>query len=116
MSDESPNRERHPAPLGAENDQQRRCMRLVGETGAVHIIYRWDEIPAGGNSDDFWDHGFACPKHWAEYEQRWTCAAHHPVDGICGMPGSVYDPEQNRCRVDDLPTVEPVRAIAEVTA
>lgn len=87
--------------------------RLCGEPAVQHIIYRWEEVPPGGNTDDCWDHGFACDSHWTEYQQRWQCAAHHPVDGICGMPGSVYDPAENRCRADDLPTVEPVRAVAE---
>lgn len=114
---------RPPAPLGGDSDRQRRCMRLLGHdaTGGeilcgapavTHVIYRWEDAPPGGNPGDYWDHGFACAEHWADYQARWSCAAAHGVGDACGMPGSIYVHEHNLCVFDELPTAEPVRAIA----
>lgn len=45
----------------------------------------------------------------------WSPLATHPIGPCCGMPGSQYFIEENECRYEDgLPTVEPVRAVAQM--
>lgn len=107
-----------PPPLGVPNDAQRRCdcLLAVGDNGedlcgapaTVHIIYWWDPDPWQGPG---YDHGFACDKHWAEYQQRWSAAQHHDVNPACGMPGSRLSADQP-CWFEELDVAEPVRAVA----
>ena len=104
-------------PLGDQHDDQRRCARLLGhkdgsevlcgKPAAVHVIYEW----LTERKPDY-EHGWACPEHWAEFQQRWSCAGHHAIGPNCGMPGSRVT--LDGCHFDDLPTAEPVRAVAEV--
>ncbi len=113
--------DKQPPPLGKDRDDARLCQRLVGHDengervcGAVavmHVIYHWDV----GESVD-WNHGFCCQRHWDEYQRRWRYAFAHAMTPACGMPGSIVSRDENTCFYDDLPTAEPVRAIAETVA
>jgi hypothetical protein len=81
---------------------------LCGKPATVHIIYRWDEPTLPDPAA--YDHGWACPEHWQEFRERWSCAGHHAIGPHCGMPGSRVT--LDGCFFDDLPTAEPVRAVA----
>lgn len=116
------NRESHadPGPLppqdgipsrGALGDStERLCGRqvpggLCGKPAAIHIIWE-DKL-------DYIEHGMACAEHTDEIK-TWKPFAMHPLGSCCGMPGSIYHvPPENECRIDgELPTIEPVRAVA----
>lgn len=60
----------------------------------------------------------ACAEHAPEVTEQWKPFATHPLGSCCGMPGSIYHvPPVNECRIDgELPTVEPVRAVAQEVA
>jgi hypothetical protein len=105
-----------PVPMGEMNYTMRVCSRLsgrdvnggevlCGQPATVHVIYQWNDV-------DGLEHGFACPEHWHEFQARWSCAGHHEVNAVCGMPGSTIAGPNESCRLDDLPTAEPTRCVA----
>jgi hypothetical protein len=102
-------------PLG-EPSQERKCSRTInGIVGPGEIlcgkpaVHHLDWGPAAG---------YVCEEHREEALTRWTPKAHHPVGPACGMPGSVWfdatweGEAQSWCSIPDLPTAEPVRAVA----
>jgi hypothetical protein len=100
-----------PARGALGDSTERLCGRqvpdgLCGKPASIHII--WED------KADYVEHGMACAEHAPEVVKRWKPFATHPLGPCCGMPGSTYHiPPENECRIDgELPTVEPVRAIA----
>lgn len=104
-------------PRGEPNgENERTCVRvtngiigpdevLCGKRAVLHVIWEDD-----GTSIE---QGYACDAHAAEVRERWKPFATHPLGSFCGMPGALYFPAENVCRIDgELPTVEPVRAVA----
>ena len=85
---------------------ERQCSRSVGGVPCgrppiLHVIWEGKTF----------EPGFVCADHLGEIGTLWTPFAQHALGPDCGMPGSVYVPDENRCRHRDLPTAEPVRAV-----
>lgn len=110
--------ENHTPPLGDEYpDANRTCVRLMGhnEDGSERLC----GTPASYHVDWGPALAFVCEAHAAEARERdWEVQAYHDLGPCCGMPGALWDYQQNVCRYgeDGLPTIEePVRAVAVVS-
>jgi hypothetical protein len=107
-------------PRLGELAPERKCSRTVnGIVGPGEVLCGRPAV----HHIDWGPHaGYVCEEHREEALTRWTPRAHHAVGPACGMPGSVWfdatweGEEQSWCSIPDLPTAEPVRAVAEAVA
>ncbi|QQM45143.1 hypothetical protein [Streptomyces liliifuscus] len=97
-------------PLGrVVDDQQRTCNYSpsnsrdtdCGADGAWHVMWN----PQAEVS-------FACDPHMAEARARFVFVGAHPVGPDCGMPGALWDIDENRCVHPDSPAAESAEASA----
>lgn len=96
-------------PIGGEVDARRVCTRdiawptgvLCGSEAFLHVD--WGES---------W--GFVCERHTRELTAKgWRPQLQHEMGDECGMPGAIWDYDENRCRVPDD---EPERITESVVA
>ena len=87
------------APLGRFiDDPQRTCNYSpadspssdCGVDGTWHVMWNADA-----------EVSFACDPHMAVARTRFVFVGAHPVGPDCGMPGALWDIEENRCRYPD---------------
>lgn len=92
--------------------RERQCTRemasggVCGRSPVLHIM--WEDLGVGEGVE----HGMACAGHVEEVRRLWKPWATHAIGDCCGMPGSTFRVEENICVFEDLPTAEPLRALA----
>lgn len=98
----------NPPPLSDNHSLERRCSRALTwpqkpgdptcqEEAFLHVLWTTDM-----------DAGFVCVRHSKELtEKNWIPVQAHEMGDDCGMPGSLWSFDENRCYVPD----EPVEAV-----
>lgn len=114
MSDQ--NRIRLP-PLGETHLKERVCLRQIGrdDQGEILCLKPATVHIAWENTSPIVP-GWACEEHAQELTRRWSPWQMHPIGPDCGMPGSRWMPEENRCRCDGEIELEPAEFVKAVAA
>lgn len=89
-------------PLGSDRTIERLCTRWVGGSFGGE-----DEVGCGKHAvaHIFWlgygslENSFACLEHVKDTTRESIWKA-HPMGPDCGMPGSLFFPDENVCRCD----------------
>ena len=102
------------APLGRFiDDPQRTCNYSPGDTASAdcgteatwHVMWNVDA-----------EVSFACDPHMAVARTRFVFVGAHPIGPDCGMPGTLWDLDENRCRYHDEPAGESAEVAAPLHA
>ncbi len=91
------NTDRPPVPLLGESRTVRLCDRTIGKENGqeiacgkpavVHIAWYFNPCVAS----------FSCPEHATKALNKWSYFQVHLVGPDCGMPGAVWDGDEERC-------------------
>jgi hypothetical protein len=92
------------APLGRFVDyRDQKCGYSPGDSEAT-------DCPADATWHIMWnadrDTGMACDPHMATVRARFVFVGAHPIGPDCGMPGALWDFDDNRCVYPDEPAAE----------